>query len=149
MIKRITYSIAILSIMAIIVQSCTNDSILDDPNARLEFSLDTLTFDTVFTAIGSTTRSFKVYNPNFPNDEITIRMLLSHVSSIRDNWEKLEIGYTIDNGGDSPMSIEDYLKSYLLEGGEYYDRETSIRSIIPNDTISGHTWQILLIRSPS
>jgi hypothetical protein len=64
MIKKITYSIAILSIMAIIVQSCTNDNILDDPNARLEFSLDTLTFDTVFTAIGSTTRSFKVYNPN-------------------------------------------------------------------------------------
>src|SRR5210317_540402 len=39
---------------------------------------------------------FEIYNPNFPNDEITIRMLLSHVSSIRDNWEKLEIGYTID-----------------------------------------------------
>ena len=74
---------------------------------------------------------FKVYNPNFPNDEITIRMLLSHVSSIRDNWEKLEIGYTIDNGGDSPMSIEDYLKSYLLEGGEYYDREKNFYNVAP------------------
>lgn len=74
---------------------------------------------------------FKVYNPNFPNDEITIRMLLSHMSSIRDNWEKLEIGYTIDNGGDSPMSIEDYLKSYLLEGGEYYDREKNFYNVAP------------------
>jgi hypothetical protein len=64
MIKKIIYNIVILGIMAIIVQSCTNDDILDDPNAKLEFSLDTLTFDTVFTAIGSTTRSFKVYNPN-------------------------------------------------------------------------------------
>jgi CubicO group peptidase (beta-lactamase class C family) len=74
---------------------------------------------------------FEIYNPNFPNDEITIRMLLSHVSSIRDNWEKLEIGYTIDNGGDSPMSIEDYLKSYLLEGGAYYDREKNFYTVAP------------------
>jgi hypothetical protein len=64
MIKQTIYAIAILSMMAIIVQSCTNDNILDDPNARLAFSLDTLTFDTVFTAVGSTTRRFKVYNRN-------------------------------------------------------------------------------------
>lgn len=74
---------------------------------------------------------FKVYNPNFPNSEITIRMLLSHVSSIRDNWEMLEIGYTIDNGGDSPMSIEDYLKNYLLKDGEYYDREKNFYTNAP------------------
>ena len=74
---------------------------------------------------------FKVYNPNFPNDEITIRMLLSHVSSIRDNWEMLEIGYTIDNGGDSPMSIEEYLKNYLLEDGKYYDREKNFYTVAP------------------
>jgi hypothetical protein len=64
MIKQTIYAITILSMVAIIVQSCTNDNILDDPSARLEFSLDTLTFDTVFTAVGSTTRSFKVYNFN-------------------------------------------------------------------------------------
>ena len=33
-----------------------------DPNAALEFSLDTLRFDTVFTELGSATRSFKIYN---------------------------------------------------------------------------------------
>ncbi len=66
---------------------------------------------------------FDVRNPNFPDDKITFRMLLSHVASIRDNWEMLELGYTIDNGGDSPMSLEDFIKSYLLEGGAYYDRE--------------------------
>lgn len=66
---------------------------------------------------------FDVRNPNFPDDKITFRMLLSHVASIRDNWDMLEIGYTIDHGGDSPMSLEDFLKSYLLEGGEYYDRD--------------------------
>ncbi len=35
-----------------------------DSNAKLEFSLDTLRFDTVFTAVGSATRSFKIYNRN-------------------------------------------------------------------------------------
>ena len=76
---------------------------------------------------------FKVKNPNFPEDTITIRMLLSHVSSIRDNWDKLEIGYTLDNGGDSPMSLEDFLKSYLLEGGEYYDREKNFLMEAPGN----------------
>ena len=64
---------------------------------------------------------FDVRNPNFPDDKITFRMLLSHVSSIRDHWPVLEIGYTIDDGGDSPISLEDFLKSYLVEGGKYYD----------------------------
>jgi CubicO group peptidase (beta-lactamase class C family) len=64
---------------------------------------------------------FHIANPNYPNDIITIRMLLTHVSSIRDNWEMLEIGYTIDDGGDSPMGLDIYVASYLLKGGEYYD----------------------------
>lgn len=65
--------------------------------------------------------SFSVANPNYPKEKITFRMLLSHVSSIRDNWTMLEPGYTIDVGGDSPISLKAYLKGYLLEGGQYYD----------------------------
>ncbi|MCO6493077.1 MAG: right-handed parallel beta-helix repeat-containing protein [Phaeodactylibacter sp.] len=37
---------------------------ITDGNFTLEFSLDTLRFDTVFTELGSATRSFKVYNRN-------------------------------------------------------------------------------------
>jgi len=74
---------------------------------------------------------FDVRNPNFPDDEISFRMLLSHVSSFRDNWNMLEIGYTIDQGGDSPMSLEDFLKSYLLEGGEYYNPEKNFYPVAP------------------
>ena len=74
---------------------------------------------------------FDVRNPNFPDDKITFRMLLSHVASIRDNWDMLEKGYTIDQGGDSPMSLEDFIKSYLLEGGEYYDREKNFYTVAP------------------
>ena len=74
---------------------------------------------------------FDVRNPNFPDDKITFRMLLSHVSSFRDNWNMLEIGYTIDQGGDSPMSLEDFLKSYLLDGGEYYNPEKNFYPVVP------------------
>jgi len=44
---------------------CDNEEdFTTDSNAKLEFSLDTLRFDTVFTALGSATRSFKIYNRN-------------------------------------------------------------------------------------
>jgi CubicO group peptidase (beta-lactamase class C family) len=76
---------------------------------------------------------FEVRNPNFPEDKITIRMLLSHVASFRDNWDMLEIGYTIDQGGESPISLEDFIKSYLLEGGEYYDREKNFLLTAPGE----------------
>jgi hypothetical protein len=37
------------------------DEITTSSDARLEFELDTLRFDTVFTELGSATRYFKVY----------------------------------------------------------------------------------------
>lgn len=42
---------------------CKKITLLKDPEALLAFEVDTLTFDTVFTNMGSATRSFKVYNP--------------------------------------------------------------------------------------
>lgn len=43
--------------------SCEQETFYEDSGARLEFSTDTITFDTVFTTIGSTTQRLKVYNP--------------------------------------------------------------------------------------
>lgn len=40
-----------------------SNSILNDSKAKPTFSTDTLSFDTLFTSIGSTTGSFKIYNP--------------------------------------------------------------------------------------
>ncbi len=42
--------------------SCQKDDLLESP-VDLHFSTDTILFDTLFTTIGSSTRSFKVYNP--------------------------------------------------------------------------------------
>ena len=36
----------------------------NNPNHRLSFSVDTLSFDTVFTTIGSATKEFMIYNRN-------------------------------------------------------------------------------------
>ena len=48
-----------------IFNSCRKEEkITSDPSAKLEFSGDTVLFDTVFTTVGSTVASFLVYNPN-------------------------------------------------------------------------------------
>ena len=58
-----------LSVLAIffsvaIMFSCEKDNISYDSSLKLEFSADTLLFDTVFTTVGSATRSIRVYNRN-------------------------------------------------------------------------------------
>ena len=46
------------------LSACKKDQFITENGAGLEFSLDTLTFDTVFTGLGNATRRFKVYNPH-------------------------------------------------------------------------------------
>jgi hypothetical protein len=43
---------------------CRKEDFYTEPGAVLGFSTDTVSFDTVFTTIGSATLSFKVYNPH-------------------------------------------------------------------------------------
>ncbi|MGM0475330.1 MAG: choice-of-anchor Q domain-containing protein [Bacteroidota bacterium] len=48
---------------------------IEDPEAKLHFTLDTVFFDTVFTTIGTATRSFRVKNPHSQHiriDEISL-----------------------------------------------------------------------------
>jgi len=55
----------IIIILAIIVfASCKKEKIETSAGAKLEFSIDTLFFDTVFTNIGSQTKQFRIYNRN-------------------------------------------------------------------------------------
>ncbi len=50
--------------------SCKKDKLLTDASAKLEFSQDSILFDTVFTTIGSATRNIRVINKN--NQKINI-----------------------------------------------------------------------------
>ena len=44
--------------------SCRQGIVSDDPTLKLQFSHDTVLFDTVFTTMGSSTKCVMVYNPN-------------------------------------------------------------------------------------
>jgi hypothetical protein len=50
--------------LVVLASSCKKDDILTDGSAKLEFSLDTVMFDTVFTSLGSTTKQLIIYNRN-------------------------------------------------------------------------------------
>ncbi len=52
------------TILIVFLFSCRKDSISSDSSHDLNFSIDTLLFDTVFTTFGSTTKRFKIYNNN-------------------------------------------------------------------------------------
>ncbi len=72
----------LLVLLIISVWACSNDDeILTSPDAKLEFSTDTLTFDTVFTQIGSATRILKLYNRNEQSIEIQSISIASGANS--------------------------------------------------------------------
>lgn len=60
-IKLLLFTILISTLFA----ACNKDEdITFDPNAKLNFSSDSVLFDTVFTSIGSSSRRLKIYNRN-------------------------------------------------------------------------------------
>lgn len=57
-------SILLLVAVLLLFGQCRKDQFTDDPNAVLEFSADTVLFDTIFNTVGSTTARLTVYNRN-------------------------------------------------------------------------------------
>jgi len=128
----VRYLLQLLAVVAIVVSlfSCENEGYLDSPDAQLKFSLDTITFDTIFTTIGSTTQRFTVHNPYNENILISrIRLAGGDFSSFRLNING-EVGnevyetevpardsififveVTIDpNGENLPMVVQDSIE---------------------------------------
>jgi CubicO group peptidase (beta-lactamase class C family) len=60
---------------------------------------------------------FPVRNPRHANAPISLRMLLTHTSSIRDDWPTIVPFYS---HGDPPIALGDYLRRYLVPGGDLY-----------------------------
>ncbi|HEX7412437.1 MAG TPA: hypothetical protein VF411_00225 [Bacteroidia bacterium] len=69
----------VVTIVIVFGISCKKEKIITSSSAKLSFSQPSITFDTVFTKIGSTTRLFRVHNPN--NGEVNI----SSISLARGN----------------------------------------------------------------
>ena len=70
---------------------------------------------------------FPVVNPTHPGVPITFREVLSHVGSIRDNWNVMGALYS---PGDSPIPLGTFCEQYLAPGGTWY-----------HPTKSYHSWQ--------
>ncbi|MEE4257897.1 MAG: hypothetical protein V2I47_12730 [Bacteroidales bacterium] len=84
--KTFKYIIPIL-IAAAVFSACRKENKVDDnPSLKLEFSTDSIIFDTVFTTVGSITRYVKVYNRHANAVNISsIRLQGGQASSYRIN----------------------------------------------------------------
>jgi len=114
--NKLIYIILLSISLTGIFTACNNDlNFSDNPNDRLSFSTDTVSFDTVFTAIGSSTRRLMVYN--------TGKKALN-ISSVRlANADKTGFHINIDGmGGKSEFSdVEIWAKDSL-----YVDIEVTV-----------------------
>lgn len=59
--RKLQYLFVLAGLAALLLAACRKEEYAADETA-LDFSCDTMAFDTVFTSMGTTTRQFKVYN---------------------------------------------------------------------------------------
>lgn len=79
-------SVISLVIVGIGVFGCKKEKFTTDPAAKLEFSTNSILYDTVFTTVGSVTRTFIVYNRNNQAVKISsIRLAGGTASNFRIN----------------------------------------------------------------
>lgn len=124
-------------LFSISLSNCKKDKLNVSTSTKVQFSSDTILFDTLFTTIGSTTKRFKIYNTL--NQKIKIanlwlekgtqsnfRINVDGLSGV--NFEAIEIPakdslfvfveVTIDpNNGTTPLVVEDKIK-FLTNGNE-------------------------------
>lgn len=101
--------------------SCKKEELITDSSARITVQTDSVRFDTVFTTVGSTTQSFKVFNPN--NGTIrfqTIRLMGGTGSPFRININ----GQASNNISNLELRANDSLYVFVLV------------SINPNDSLA-------------
>ena len=125
--EKIVHIILLISILGILFTGCEDDGYLSNDDVRLTFSIDTLKFDTIFTSIGSTTKSFRIINNNAQPILIsTIQLAGGDRSSYRLNIDGemsnevhdielpandslyIFVELTVDpNGSNQPMIVQD------------------------------------------
>lgn len=70
---------------------------------------------------------FKVANPYFPKDRITVRQLATHTSGILDK-EPLYSNMCYHQGGDATLALGEFLKNYLDFKGSYYTNNNFLKA---------------------
>lgn len=110
--------IFLLFLAATAVTACISDDFTTSPSVRLRFSTDTVSFDTVFTDIGTPTARLKVYNPEKKSVNISSIRFRDADSPFTLNVDGVS-GYDFSNveirGGDS---IFIFIECYLPENSD-------------------------------
>ena len=74
---------------------------------------------------------FNVNHPDYQFTPITFKMLLSHTSGIKDNWNVMPY-----YDGDSEFELNYYLEEYLTLGGEFYGSNSNFTNYMPGENYS-------------
>ena len=90
------FSVILITGLGTLTSCSDEETYTNSPNLSLVFSQDTLTFDTVFTDIGSSTQWLKVFNPNSDGVRISNIKLASEGKS----------GFYINVDGQSGLSFD-------------------------------------------
>lgn len=91
-------SVITIIALALSISSCHKDEVINtSPSVKLEFSTDTVFFDTVFTTIGTVTKELHVYNPS---DE---KIRVSNISIARGTASP----FSINIDGEPANSVKD------------------------------------------
>jgi CubicO group peptidase (beta-lactamase class C family) len=61
---------------------------------------------------------FPLRSPHFPDKAITLRLLLTHLSGLADNWDVMDTTYV---QGDSPVPLGTFLHDYVTPGTPAWD----------------------------
>jgi CubicO group peptidase (beta-lactamase class C family) len=69
---------------------------------------------------------FKVINPYFPNEKITLRNIASHTSSLADQYPFYDETYNY--AGESNEELGSFLKNYFDPNGKYYSKENFLNN---------------------
>ncbi len=65
---------------------------------------------------------FKIHNPYFPNEKITLRNLATHTSGLTDRYPFYTDSLYF-NGKDASEPLGDFLRGYFVPGGKDYSKE--------------------------
>ena len=70
---------------------------------------------------------FKITNPNFLNEKITLRHLATHTSALIDRYP-FYTDSTYYYGGSKPEPLGEFLKSYFVQGGKHYSKDNFLNA---------------------
>jgi CubicO group peptidase (beta-lactamase class C family) len=71
---------------------------------------------------------FAVDNPRVEGETILVRHLVTHSSTIKDNWNNMPY-----SNGDSPHALGDFLEGYLVPGGIWYHETQNFYDAVPGE----------------